>query len=177
MTSPVDTLYQPNQLLNWMYLALTDQPLHQHSGHISPNIFSATDPTNKNANDLWSVDHYQQSSINSIGELGTHALSSSCGGSFVNGNLHSLTNGNIHALGNGSMINGSIQSLANGNFVNGTIQSLHSLSSRNVQSPLTSMVNVNNIIKTNGLSSHSIFTEPWSNPRHDYNSLNSASTY
>ncbi|BFZ17601.1 hypothetical protein BsWGS_20640 [Bradybaena similaris] len=184
MTSPVDTLYQQNQFLNWMYLTLADQPLHQQSGQIGSNIYSNNDVSNDNTNDSWLADHpkhhYQQSSHSSKGGSASQVLSS-CSGNFVNGSLHSLTNGNIHSLTNGSLTNGNFQSVANGNFqsvangnfVNGNIQSLHALSGRNVQSPLTSMVNVNNLIKTNGLSSHSVFAEPWSSPRHGYNSVNS----
>ncbi|XP_012944177.1 probable cyclin-dependent serine/threonine-protein kinase DDB_G0292550 [Aplysia californica] len=47
MSSSVDTMYQPNQLMNWMYLAFSDQPLHQHPGHISPSIHTRN---NNNSN-------------------------------------------------------------------------------------------------------------------------------
>ncbi|CAG5129172.1 unnamed protein product [Candidula unifasciata] len=177
MTSPVDTLYQQNQFLNWMYLTLADQPLRQQPGHNISNIYSNDDATSGNTNDMWLADHpkhhYQQSSLSSKSGSGTQVLSS-CDGNFVNGSLHSLTNGNIHSFSSSSLTNGNFQSVANGNFLNGNIQPLHALSGRNIQSPLTSMVNVNNLIKTNGLSGHNVFAEPWSNPRHGYSSLNSA---
>ncbi|XP_059142503.1 uncharacterized protein LOC131930130, partial [Physella acuta] len=172
MASSVDTLYQPNQLLNWMYLTLADQPLHQHGGHISPSLYSSvTNSSSSGATDLWLSDHYHHSP--GLGSSGNHSLSS-CSARYLASNLQSLTNGNISSMANASLTNGGGSAIPSGSFVNSNIQSLHSLSNRNTNSPLSSMINVNNLLKVNGLSNqNNCYTESWSSHQHDYNSLNS----
>ncbi|CAL1527448.1 unnamed protein product [Lymnaea stagnalis] len=171
MASSVDTMYQPNQLFNWMYLTLADQSVHQHGGHVSPGLYTGNGAAT-NSDMSWLGEHFQSASaLGSLGNAGSHSLSS-CNGSFLNGSLPSH-GGNISSLANGSLTNGNLQALASGSFVNSNIQSLHSLASTNPQSPLTSMINVNNLLKTNGLSTPSGYIDSWSSQQHDYSSLNS----
>nr|KAI8766749.1 putative cyclin-dependent serine/threonine-protein kinase DD [Biomphalaria glabrata] len=149
-----------------MYLTLADQ----QAGHISPSIYGNGGSTANT--DLWFEEHYRQkSTLDSHGTSRNHSLTS-CSGSYLNNNnLQSLTNGNIPSIAANGLANVKLQAITGGAFANGGTQSLHSLNSRNAQSPLTSMVNVNNLLKANGLSNVNGYNDSWSSQHHEYSSI------
>ncbi|KAH9508415.1 Zinc finger CCHC domain-containing protein 24 [Bulinus truncatus] len=164
MASTVDPLYQHNHLFNWMYLALADQP----GSNMSPSIYDSSGGSAANT-ELWFDEQFKQMSA-----LDARVTSGTCSGSFLHGNLQSLANCNVPSMATpGNLSNGKLHAITGGALVNGGVQSLHSLNSRNTHSPLTSMINVNNLLKTNGLSNMNGYNDSWSSQQHEYSSLTS----